>query len=200
MSQVLLRSGIDYKGVNLDFFTEFSLNALNNFGGPLVINSLPPKPEGEHGKVIAVHFWENLWYITAGARMRYSKGMTLFSSISFRPAFIVSDPGATLEDKTTEQLGQKEPGLAVTDGFSPFYADWTLQGGISYPIRYVQPASEIYRGFLLKKNERQKRVIDIDEKVKASGQNSAEEEQEAKKRLEEIEQRKKKVMDEIILD
>lgn len=194
LSQVLLRGGIEYKGVGVDFFSEFSMNALNNFTEPLLVDILPP------GRIFAVHFAENLWFITTGARMRYEGGLTLGASVSFRPKPLVSDPGATLEDKIASVIAEKEQNTAVRDGFSPFYADWTLQGVISYPLRYAQPSSEIYRGFLLKKNEKRKRVIDIDEKVKTSGQNSAEEEQEAKKRLEQIEERKKKVMDEIILD
>ncbi len=194
LGQYLLRTGVEYKGVSVDFFTEFSINALNNFGEPLLVDKLPPR------RKYLVHFWENLWYITAGARMRYESGMSIAAGISFRPRPMVAEAGATIEDNDQNVIYSKENVPDLNAGFSPFYADWTLQGGISYPIRYAQPSSEIYRGFLLKKNEKRKRVIDIDEKVKASGLNSAEEEREAKKRLEQIEERKKKVMDEIILD
>ncbi len=194
LGQFLMRTGIEYKGIGADFFTEFWMNALNNFREPFLVENLP------HPRRYFVHFSENAWFITAGARMRYESGLTTFANISLRPKALVSDPGAPIEaDRLGEAAVQSmENSTEVNAGFSPFYADWMLQGGIAYPIRYAQPSSEIYRGFLLKKNEKRKKVIDIDEKVKASGTNA--EEEESKKRLEQIEERKKKVMDGIILD
>ncbi len=180
-SQYLFRIGLGFKLEMVDFFVEYSIDAFRNIKKPLIFDDLPA------GKKYAVWFSENKWYITQGARLRYPGGLTLGGAVSIRPKTLVSDKGATVEDNNTYIVSRKEGIKGLTDGFSPFYADWKVHGEISFPIRYRQTASELYRNFLIKKNVKKKKVIDIDKRLEDDA-------------TETIEDRRKKTLGDVNLD
>ena len=192
-NQYIIRAGIDYKGVGVDFFLEYSLKTFSSFLNPFLSDMIP----GPSNKFV-VWGQENEMYITPGARIRYQGGLTLYGAASL---LLSKNKGSEWIHGDTKLLPQDERTLGATDGFTPFYVNWKVIASISYPIRYRQPSSEMYRSFLLQKNVKTKKKIDIDEKLdnekNREGDSESKEEQE---RLKKIEDRKKKVMDEVILD
>lgn len=212
-NQYLLGIGTEFKLFMVDFFLEYTLRSFHNIYSfkifqnlkePVIVNlPLSPVP-----KKYAVWFTENPMFITPGARIHYKNGIRLWGAVSIS---LKKDKGATNSDKgaanisrlegynTSDLTADKYP---VTDGFTPFYTDWMLKGGISLPLRYRKPSSEMYRDFILKKNVKAKKRIDVDEELenKKKKDKKKQQQEEDLKRLKEIEERKKKVMNEVQLD
>ena len=151
--QYTFSAGLAYKGLNTDFFVEYSMEILNSFTSPLKVEFT----DWTSTKVFEHYFSENPLYVTPGVRIRYDNGLTLFAAAPLTVSKEVAPPAGSLNSVT------RKPGY--TDGFSPFYTNWKLAGKMSFPIRFVMPGSEMMRKFMLMKNKKEKQTMDIDEEI-----------------------------------
>jgi len=154
--QTLIRTGICYKGLITDFFIEYSLEAFQGFKGYREINFSKGSTSNYR---FPYYFSENPMYITPGFRMKYSTGASITISI---PVLISQEQGYPSGSTTTDVKNQ----TGLTDGFSPFYADWKLTARLDFPFRYTPVNAEIVRKFILLKSRKTKQTIDIDEQLK----------------------------------
>ncbi len=160
--QMRLFTGVCYKGLITDFFLEYSLEALEGFKGYRVIEF---KRSNIGDFSFPYYFSENPMYITPGFRMKYASGASITVAL---PILVSQEQGYTASSVRTgeiERTGAKEKG--ITDGFSPFYADWKLTARLDFPFRYTPVNAEIVRKFMLLKNRKGGGTIDIDEKLKS---------------------------------
>jgi len=191
--QVLLMTGLEYRGLTTDFFVEYTLEALNGFKSQQTI--VFPF-ESKTVKVFPYSFSENPSYITPGLRIKYSNGVTLMAAV---PILLSREIGFELGSLTThEKEKYQNDALPLTDGFSPFYANWKVMGKISIPIHFRVTNAEITRKFLLMKNRGSRQAIDIDEAIqkKENGKVRSEEE----KMQDDIEKRKQEILKENLLE
>jgi len=208
-SQYLVRAGLAYTGLNVDVFVEYSLDAFFNVKSPFSESFLPKQFQFDEwgwlgSKKWEVAFSENPMYIVPGGRYRYDNGFTLFACV---PLLVSVNQGSAMTREGLTGLKQnrfpEELERGITDPFDPWYAKWKVIAGMSVPLHYRQTAAEMKRTFLLMKNLKKDRKIDIDEKLKgldagSSGPRGAEtapvdEKEDAKKRLEEIRKRREQI-------
>jgi hypothetical protein len=190
--QFLFSTALLYTDIGFDFFAEYSLEAFNNLLKPKAIANLGhPKAE--------IHFWENPMYCTLGGRIRYAGGVTLFACVPFLLSANVGSAMTSTDKRLLNQargpgdLFYDEHSRGVSDPFDPWFAKWKIVGEVSIPVFYKQTGSEMMRNFLLLKNRNEKQKIDIDERLRRfeAGADSAKADQDdRKKRLEEIQKRR----------
>ncbi len=186
-SQYLIYAGIGYVGLSFDVFAEYSFEGFFNRG------FAPKLFEGSLGlpRTWEVAFSENPMYIVIGGRYRYPSGMVLYASV---PLLISVNQGSTMEhvgDKIKYDFAD-EYARGVREGFDPWFAKWKLVLQASFPFRYKQTGAEMRRNFLLLKNRKVRKKIDIDERLKlldkTKQEPAAEKKQEDAKKEEEMDE------------
>ncbi len=195
-SQYLVNFGVAYIGLGADVFIEYSLEAFFNKSTDPKIFSFNWSGWGSTVKTWEVAFSENPMYLTLGGRVRYPNGLALYGAV---PLLISWNIGSTTAHTGTEIKVNfpEEAARGITDGFDPWYAKWKLIIALSYPIRYRQTGAEMRRSFLLLKNKKGKKKIDIDQRLNLE-RNSFEQEKNSdetdrKKRLERIKKRREEI-------
>lgn len=195
-SQYLINFGVAYVGLGADVFIEYSLEAFCN-------NSKEPKLfDLGINKRWEVAWSENPMYLTIGGRIRYPNGLAFFGAV---PLLLSHNVGSamTLEDKIALSKSKNNPDgkyydeflRGITDPYDPWYTRWKIILQISYPIRYRQTSAEMKRSFLLLKNKKGKKRIDIDKRM-GIGKETSDKKKEAadrKKRLEAIRKRQEEI-------
>lgn len=194
VSQYLFSTAISYNGLQYDAFAEYYIEAFNNLTGP--IKFVNP----EH--TIEVHFAENPMYISLGGRIRYNNGVTLYACIPF---LVSANVGSAMTTEDLVLLNRStgkgsvyydEKSRGITDPFDPWFAKWKIIARISFPLFYKQTGSEMMRNFLLLKNKKDGKKIDIDDQLKTFDKKKnlqSDEEKERKKRLDEIQKRREQI-------
>lgn len=193
-SQYLIDIGFSFSGTTADVFIEYSLNAFFN------TNTDPKKFSYDWGwdrnKTWEVAFTENPMYITLGGRIRYSKGAVLYGAV---PLLLSYNQGSDItyggDSQKIKEDFPDENARGITDPFDPWYAKWKVILKLSYPIRYRQTSSELKRSFLLRKNRKVKKKIDIDERLNILEEEDKQkaEELDRQKRLEEIRKKREEI-------
>ncbi|MBD3422694.1 MAG: hypothetical protein GF398_21475 [Chitinivibrionales bacterium] len=195
-----INTGIAFIGLGADFFIEYSLEAFfGTIGEPKLITQAKPAY-----RKFEVAFSENKMYLTLGARIRYDNGLVLYGAA---PLLISRNWGSAMTNDDKYKLQQKldfsnEDARGVTDPFDPWYAKWKIVGSISFPLRFRQTGAEMRRSFLLMKNRKDRKRINIDERLNKlkmnneSGLTPQQEDQDKKRRLGTIRKRR----DEIVND
>ena len=179
--QVLGNTGLIYSRYGFDFYTLFSIEAFNNLSGPLIIKE-------PIDKNIAVYFSENLMYLTLGGNVRYDNGCVLSVSV---PLLVSknSESRMRVEDlvelhrNSRSEMFSDEKRRGIKDPFDPWFVKWKIAGSITFPLRFRMTSTELMRNYLLFKNRKDQRRIDIDKKIGAEEENRL---QKIKKRKEEI--------------
>jgi hypothetical protein len=205
-TQYLLSAGAGYVGLNADGFVEFSYEGFVN-------RSTKPKmfteywyadPNGNPvSRTWEVAFTENPMYLAIGGRIKYEDGLIITGCV---PLLISSNVGSamTQEDGNALDDARNNPGAkfydeaqrGITDPFDPWFARWKVVLEVSVPIMYRQTAAELRRQFLLMKNRKKGKAIDIDERLKALQTGDETQTQPPEKsdqqRLEEIQKRRER--------
>lgn len=194
-SQYLLYLGAAYVGLGADVFIEYSIEAFVNSSSDPKKFSFNWAGWGTTTKTWEVAFPENPMYLTLGGRIRYPNGITLYGAV---PLLLSQNIGSAMTDEDRDGLHTgkfpEEWARGITDPFDPWYAQWKVILKISYPIRYRQTGSEMRRNFLLLKNKKEKKKIDIDKRIKLEQSISEEEEEKDKRRrLEAIKKRREEI-------
>lgn len=183
--QFLLNTGIVYSGYGFDLFAMYSIEAFKNFFSPIKINE-------QGNKTIAVYFRENPMYIVLGGNVRYDNGLIL----SFTTPLLVSknrQSRMSIEDlvelhrKTDPSLFSDEKKRGIRDPFDPWYVKWKLTGSITFPIRFKMTSAEMMRNYLIQKNRKRHKNINIDKKIE-------DQQKEDLKRLEELRMQKEEII------
>ncbi len=193
-SQYLINFGIAYVGLGADVFIEYSLEAFGNSSTDPKKFSFSWPGWGGRFKTWEVAFSENPMYLTLGGRVRYPNGFVLYGAV---PLLISQNKGSTISDVGND-LAVKFPDEAargITDGFDPWYTKWKIIVDISFPIRFRQTGAEMRRSFLLLKNKKGKKKIDIDKRLNLEKNKSEEEkkEEDKKRRLDSIKKRREEI-------
>ncbi|NLP03323.1 MAG: hypothetical protein GX089_12570 [Fibrobacter sp.] len=162
--QYLFDSGIIYSGYGFDFFLIYSIEAFNNLTKPLIVSQ-------KDGRKFAVFFSENPMYLTLGGNVRYDNGIVL--SLAF-PLLLSRNKYSIMSREDGERLDDgyypEELKYGVTDPFDPWFTKWKLAASISFPLRYKMTGAEMMRSFLIMKNRRQNKWMDIDNRLKGADQ------------------------------
>jgi hypothetical protein len=184
MMQMLTDAGLVYNGYGYDFFVIYSGEFFNNFFSPFIID--------QNGKKFGVFFSENPMYLTIGGDVRYENGLVLSLSV---PILVSTNYGSNMKDLS--RLNQQDPtfqeelDFRITDPFDPWFVKWKIEVSASYPIRFKMSSAEMMRNFLLVKNRKKGKKIDIDSRLQGIEQNDNKKDQDdAMKRLEEIKKRR----------
>ena len=194
LNQYLFAAGISYVGLLFDVFAEYSLEAFNNFTGPVKISGLSSVP----GRVMEVSFAENPMYLALGGRIRFDKGIQLYLCVPFLLSRNVGSSMTTADNvrfNTTNAFAD-EKSRGVNSPFDPWFAQWKVAAELSFPIFYRRTGSEMVRNFLLLKGVSRQKKFDIDRVLRQSGapgDTLGVGEDEKQKRLEEINKRKERI-------
>jgi len=186
-SQYLIRTGISLGGLGWSVFAEYSLDAFLN-------RSTEPKKfsfDWNWGstKTWEVAFSENPMYLTLGGKIRYENGAVISMAIPFLLSF---NRGSDITYKSPNKIHTDFPDEAargINDAFDPWFAKWKIVLAISYPFRYKQTSSELKRTFLIMKNKKKNKRIDLESQMNSEGDTKKQD----TKRLEEIRNRQKKL-------
>ena len=184
MMQMITDAGLVYNGYGFDFFVIYSGEFFNNFSSPLIIS--------QDSKRFGIFFSENPMYFTFGGDVRYENGLVLSLSI---PILVSTNFGSNMKD--LRRLNQRDPAFQdelnfrITDPFDPWFVKWKIEVTASYPIRFKMSSAEMMRNFLLYKNRKKEKKIDIDSRLQGIEQSDSKKDQnDALKRLEEIKKRR----------
>jgi hypothetical protein len=129
-------------------------------------------------KAFDVHVMETPFYVNTGARLKYAGGLELQGGFAWQ---LSQERGASLGPCTRTNICRDD---AATDGYSPFFPQWKVFGQIRYPLRFVQPSSELYRSFLLRRYTDHRKRIDVESTLRNTrGDGGLSEEEERLKRL-----------------
>jgi hypothetical protein len=192
--QMLMKACVVYSGHNFDFFAQYSIEAFNNITSPAIIDQ-------EGNKRFLVWFSENPMYATLGGNIRYENGVTLSLAV---PLLLSVNQGSGMRYDDCVELNRKEtPGLftyekehGIVDPFDPWYVRWKITGTISIPLRFKMTGSEMMRNYLLLKNKKADKKIDIDSRIEEQeSPDTQNEEEDTKRRLEEIKKKRKKMLE-----
>lgn len=181
-----------YSGYGFDFFAQYSLEAFNNILKPILV-----KPQK-----FMVAFSENPMYITLGGNIRYNNGITLSLSV---PILLSVNWGSRkhpedeqeLIDDTQEDLFRIEKDHGVRLGFDPWYVKWKICGTLTFPIKFEMTGTEMRRNFLILKNRKKGRKIDIDDRLQfqqKTGSDEEKEKEDEKQRLEKIKKKREELL------
>jgi len=118
-------------------------------------------------KIFDMHLMESPIYVNIGGNLKYANGLSLMGGFSW---LLSRDYGGKLGGCDRENLCHGEKILAPREGYSPFYPQWKLFGGIKYPFKFHQTSAELYRTYLLRKNRKSRKVIDIDSNIKSENE------------------------------
>jgi hypothetical protein len=200
LTQYLFNVGAMWTDLGFDVFAEYSLEAFNNLFKPIQITGLGADKKPGISNVMEVAFQENPMFITIGGRIRYDNGVTL---CAYLPLLVSQNVGSSMTRADNTKWNEDPSAFAderargINTPFDPWFAKWKVVGELSFPILYRQTGSEMMRNFLLLKNKGGTKKIDIDEQLKAgaatSSDTTAANDQDKKKRLEEIKKRREEI-------
>jgi hypothetical protein len=176
-----------YSRYEFDFYAAYSIEAFNNLTKPAVLQI-------DAYKKVAVFFAENPMYLTFGGKLRYDNGLVLAVSA---PVLLSTNRESKMTVKDHTDLHRhrsdffpQEVSMGIKDPFDPWFVKWKIAGSVSFPIRYSMTSSELMRNFLLLKNRKQDKKIDIDNKLIQAVPENDTFENDDKTRLEKILKRK----------
>jgi hypothetical protein len=164
---VPLSLGLQFKTFNTDFFVEVETQPFMRHAQRFVLGWLQgeePNPNVRFdmiGKAFDVHVMESPSYFNTGARLKYAGGLELQGGFAWQ---LSSERGARLGPCT--RLNNCLDG--ASDGFSPFFPQWKVFGQIRYPLRFIQPSSELYRSFLLRRYQDNRKRLDVDQTLRTT--------------------------------
>jgi hypothetical protein len=197
LSQLLTEAAVIYSGYGFDFFAQYSLEAFNNLIRPIEVT--------QPGKRFLVWFSENPMYATLGGNVRYDNGITLSLAV---PILLSVNQGSRMRtEDLTELHRNSDPDLFayekekdIVDPFDPWFVKWKVAATLTFPLRFKMTGTEMMRNYLLLKNRRQEKKIDIDNRIRLDEapqdekQQKKKDEDDAKRRLEEIRKKREKVL------
>jgi len=200
-SQYLIYLGAAYVGLGADVFIEYSIEAFGNTSTDPKKFSFAWPGWGGSAKTWEVAFPENPMYLTIGGRVRYPSGLVLYGAV---PLLLSQNVGSAMTDEDRKALSDSKNNpngkfydewlRGVTDPFDPWYAKWKIILQASFPFFYKMTGAEMRRNFLLLKNRRDKKKIDIDKRIDLQqGESEQDNEADRKKRLEEIKKRREEI-------
>lgn len=199
-SQYCVNVGIAYIGLAADVFVEYTLEAfVGKPSEPKIFRCAWPGWQVQTNDVLEYRVWEvafteNPMYVVIGGRIRYPGGIAILGAV---PLLLSRNSGSamTKEDKLKLKQGKfpEETARGITDPFDPWYAKWKIVVQVSFPIRFKQTGVEMRRNFLLLKNKKDKKKIDIEQRLEDE---TGEEKEDREKRLDEINKRLKSIMQE----
>lgn len=180
--QILGNTGLIYSRYGFDFYTLFSIEAFNNLSGPLIIKE-------PFNKNIAVYFSENLMYITLGGNIRYENSCVLNVSVPLlvsknRESRMRVEDLVELHRNNRPEIFIDEKRRGIKDPFDPWFVKWKIAGSVTFPLRFKMTSAELMRNYLILKNRKEQRRINIDQKIGA----------EEEKQLQKIKKRKEEIM------
>jgi hypothetical protein len=157
--QFLVNAGIVYSGYGFDFFVQYNLESFNNIFGPITIE--------DGSKKFLVWLPENPMYVTLGGNVRYDNGVTLALAV---PILLSANEGSRMRTEDLVELHHRSnPGLfsyekeqGIVDPFDPWFVKWKIAGTLSFPLRFKMTGAEMMRNYLILKNRKQAKRIDID--------------------------------------
>lgn len=194
-SRYLINCCIAFVGVGADVFVEYSLAGFaRKSTTPKIFNYYWPGwyNEEKKSKVWEVAFSENPMYISLGGRVRYTNGFVITGVV---PLLLSQNAGSAMTDADRSGLKHgkfpEETKRGITDPFDPWYPKWKIILQASYPIRYRLTSAEMRRNFLLLKNKKTKKRIDIDKRIIRQEEEAQEDDR--KRRLEEIKKRREEI-------
>ncbi len=174
--------GVEFKTFGTDFFIEVEAEPFLSNLLALGRNSQGWARYNIVGKTLDISIWETPLFLNTGGKMKYPNGLQLQGGLAW---MLSQEIGSTLGPCVAGINNCRE---GATDGFSPFYPQWKIFGLISYPIRFHQPSSELYRSFLLGRFQDKSKKLDVE---KTLGQQNSQELDELE-RQRRIEERRKK--------
>lgn len=176
--------GLQLKTYTTDFFIELEAQPfyrhVENYAKAWVTGESPDPNVRFHmvAKSFDVHILETPLYFNTGGRLKYAGGLELQGGFSWQ---LSQERGAVLGPCTRLNPCADR---AASDGFSPFFPQWKVFGQLRYPLRFVQPSSELYRAFLLRRYTDHRKRIDVDGALRdTQGDGGLSEEEERLKRL-----------------
>ncbi len=196
LSQFLTDACIVYSGYGFDFFAQYSLEAFNNLIHPIEIE--------QPGKRFLVWFSENPMYATLGGNVRYDNGITLSLAV---PILLSTNQGSRMRREDQTELQHRESNGIFTyekehkivDPFDPWFVKWKIAATLTFPLHFHMTGTEMMRNYLLLKNRRIEKKIDIDSRIKldegASQDKEQQEQEDAKRRLEKIKKQREKALE-----
>jgi hypothetical protein len=191
--QYLFDAGMSYVQLSYDVFVEYSLEAFNNFFGPLKIKGA----NGDPTKVMEIWFPENPMYATIGGRIRYNNGMELYLCAPFLLSQNIGSAMTSADNTLLNRGGfPEETARGINSAFDPWFAQWKVVVQLTFPLVYKQTGSEMMRNFLLLKGASKEQKFDIDDELKkngATGDAIDTSEKEKKARLDEINKRREQM-------
>lgn len=191
LRQLLINLCVVYSGYGFDFFAQYNLESFNNIFGPLPIE--------DQSKKFFVWFSENPMYFTFGGNVRYDNGITLSLAV---PLLLSVNKGSRMRWEDNAALHRQETGgpfryeidHGIVDPFDPWFVKWKIVGTLSFPIRFKMSGAEMMRNYLLLKNRKQAKKIDIDDRLHLQEESTPSDEKkerdDAKRRLEEIKKKR----------
>jgi len=186
-SPLLFSVAMQYTAVGFDMFAEIATEQFITNDNQAKQFYMQISGTVKHFEVYPL---ENPIHLNLGTRVKYTNGASLLFSF---PLLLSKNVGSTMEtlsmSRRLEQFPE-EVQRGITDGFDPFYAKWKVVFQLSYPLRYKQTSSELRRQFLLKKNVKENKKIDIEKSVLQAQETEQQNAEDRKKRLEEIKKRR----------
>ena len=192
--QTLFDATAVYSGHGFDFFAGYTVESFTNMFSPIEIE--------QGGKRFLVWFGENPMYFNLGGNMRYENGVTLSMTV---PLLLSVNHGSRMRrDDMVELIHHQSNGIftyekdrGVRDPFDPWFVKWKVAGTLTIPLRFRMTGAEMMRNYLLLKNRREQKVIDIDSRmggsVEPSGKAKAEENEDDRQRLEKIRKKREEL-------
>ena len=191
LRQLLVNLCVVYSGYGFDFFAQYNLESFNNIFEPLPIE--------DQSKKFLVWFSENPMFFTLGGNVRYDNGITLSLAV---PILLSVNQGSRIRWEDEAALNRQdinspfkyEIERGIVNAFDPWFAKWKIVGTLSFPIRFKMSGAEMMRNYLLLKNRKQAKKIDIDNRLhlqeEPTPSDEIKEQDDAKRRLEEIKKKR----------
>jgi hypothetical protein len=193
--QYLMDIMIVYSGYGYDFYAGYSLESFMNFFSPVTI--------AQDSKKFMVWFGENPMYLNLGGNIRYDNGVTLSLTV---PLLLSINHGSRMRVEDMVELIHHTPNGKFTyekdrnirDPFDPWFVKWKVAGAITFPLRFKMTGTEMMRNYLLLKNRKQSKKIDIDDRLDILRSDELKKEaageDDDKKRLDEIRKRRESIV------
>ena len=205
MRQFLINTGIVYSGYGFDFYAQYNLESFDNMGNPKIVQD-----DLNKSTRFAVWFSENPMYVTLGGNMRYDNGITLSLAV---PILLSVNRGSRKTREDQVELDRNiyperfvfEKANGINDPFDPWYAKWRIVGSLMFPIRFKMTGAEMMRNYLMLKNRKQEKKIDIDSRIRSGEKTDGregrkgeaenkEDQEDTKRRLEEIRKKREEIL------
>jgi hypothetical protein len=193
--QILAHAALIYSGYGFDFFGGGYIESFDNFTQPKIMST--------GGSRFLVFFTENPIYAFIGGNERYDNGMELSVCV---PILLSVNQESRNSGDITELNRKEDPSkfpieksLGITNPFDPWFVKWKVVVSLTLPIHAKMTSAEMMRNFLMGKNRKQRKRIDIDNRLQTDEQKKPtviDQEKDNQKRLEEIRKRRQKSVEE----